>query len=40
MWFQGGQYEKDTRIDGKVVVITGKNFSSKKIENYFNIFFS
>lgn len=22
-WFEGGQYEKETRIDGKIAVITG-----------------
>lgn len=26
MWFQGGQYEKDNRIDGKICVITGVYF--------------
>lgn len=25
IWMQGGQFKKDTRIDGKVVIITGAN---------------
>ncbi|KAG5676989.1 hypothetical protein PVAND_006780 [Polypedilum vanderplanki] len=25
MWMQGGQFRKDTRIDGKIVIITGAN---------------
>lgn len=24
-WFQGGQYEAEVRIDGKVVIVTGAN---------------